>query len=251
MQHWIDEMLRQQEENRELLTKIEKELRYAPKGNLQVSHYRGVTHYYRNWKEEGKGKEYLGEKKTHIRDGLAQKAYDLKLREAVEREQKLMESVSSRIPPTPLEVYEALPTDVRTLVEPLVLPDDEYVKRWLEEFSRDASGEKLKSRIEIIYNGIYEKWDVPHVYEPSLILKDYGPARPDFAVLNVRTRQTLYHEHFGKMDDEKYRTKNIWKLRCYHNSGFFEGINLIVTIESDGRMIDYDEAELIIRKYCT
>ena len=53
------------------------------------------------------------------------------------------------------------------------------------------------------------------------------------------------------MDDEKYRTKNIWKLRCYHNSGFFEGINLIVTIESDGRMIDYDEAELIIRKYCT
>lgn len=251
MHAWVSEMLRQQEENQELLKKIEKELRYAPKGNLQVSRYRGATRYYRNWKEEGKGKEYLGEKKFHIRDGLAQKAYDLKLRETVEREQKLIESVNRRIPPTPQEVYETLPEEYRALVEPLVLPDDEYIKRWMEEYNQKASGEELRSRIEIIFNGIYEKWEVPHVYEPSLYLEGYGPARPDFVALNIRTRQTIYHEHFGMMDDEAYRAKNLKKLRCYHKNGFFEGINLIVTMESDGRMVDYEEAELIIRKYCT
>lgn len=251
MHHWVEEMLRQQEDNRELLKQIEKELRYAPKGTLQVSRYRGATRYYRNWKEEGKGKEYLGEKKTHIRDGLAQKAYDLKLQETVEREQKLIVSVDRRIPPTPQEVYEALPADIQTLVKPLVLPDDEYVKRWMEEYSQKASGVDYRSRIELIYQNIYEKLEVPHIYEPNLYLEGYGPARPDFVALNVRTRQTFYHEHLGMMDNEEYRAKAIQKLRCYHKNGFFEGVNLIVTMESDGRMIDYEEAELIIRKYCT
>ena len=38
MQPWILEMLRHQEENQTLLKEIEKELQYAPKGDLQISH---------------------------------------------------------------------------------------------------------------------------------------------------------------------------------------------------------------------
>lgn len=250
MHYWIQEMLRHEAENRALLKEIDKELRYAPKGRLLVSHYRGSARYYRSRSTEGKGKEYLGEKKSALRDALAQKTYDLELKKSVEREQRLIESVVGQIPPTPLAVFDALPEEIRKYVEPLVLPDEEYVKRWLEEMSENASGEDYRSRIEIIYHDIYEKNDIPYVYEPGLYLEGYGPARPDFAVLNVRTRQTLYHEHLGMMDNEEYRSRNIEKLRCYHRNGFFEGINLIVTMESDGRMIDYEEAEQIIKRYC-
>ncbi|MBQ1664332.1 MAG: hypothetical protein II057_07260, partial [Clostridia bacterium] len=123
MQNWIEEMLRHQEENRELLKVIDKELRYAPKGDLSLSHYRGTTHYYRTRWAEGKGKEYLGERKAALRDSLAQKAYNLELRDAVEQEQRLIESVVQKIPPTPLEVYAALPEELRQLIEPHILPD--------------------------------------------------------------------------------------------------------------------------------
>lgn len=250
MQPWVLEMLQHQEENQTLLKEIDRELRYAPKGNLQISHYRGAARYYRNRKSEGKGKEYLGEKKAALRDALAQKAYDLELRKAVEQEQELIQSVGIQIPQTPIEVYEALPEEIRAMVEPLVLPDEEYIERWLKIMSEKASGEDYRSRVEVIYHNIYEKYEIPYVYEPSLHLDGYGPARPDFAVLNVRTRQTLYHEHFGMMDDEEYRNNNIWKLRCYHKNGYYEGINFFVTMESDGRMIDYEEAEQIVKKYC-
>lgn len=162
----------------------------------------------------------------------------------------MIRSVELQVPPTPIEVYEALPKEIRSLVEPLVLPDEEYIRRWLEEKKEKASGEDYRSRIEIIYHDIYEKYDIPYVYEPSLYLDGYGPARPDFVVLNVRTRQTLYHEHFGMMDNEEYRANNIHKLRCYHKNGYYEGINFFVTMESDGRMIDYEEAEMIIKRYC-
>ena len=250
MQLWVQEMLRHLEENQTLLKEIDKELRYAPKGDLQISHYRGAARYDRNRRAEGKGKEYLGQKKAALRDGLAQKAYDQELRKAVEQEQEMIRSVELQVPPTPIEVYEALPKEIRSLVEPLVLPDEEYIRRWLEEKKEKASGEDYRSRIEIIYHDIYEKYDIPYVYEPSLYLDGYGPARPDFVVLNVRTRQTLYHEHFGMMDNEEYRANNIHKLRCYHKNGYYEGINFFVTMESDGRMIDYEEAEMIIKRYC-
>ena len=52
------------------------------------------------------------------------------------------------------------------------------------------------------------------------------------------------------MDNEEYRANNIHKLRCYHKNGYYEGINFFVTMESDGRMIDYEEAEMIIKRYC-
>lgn len=63
MQLWVQEMLRHLEENQTLLKEIDKELRYAPKGDLQISHYRGAARYYRNRRAEGKGKSIWGRRK--------------------------------------------------------------------------------------------------------------------------------------------------------------------------------------------
>ena len=48
----------------------------------------------------------------------------------------------------------------------------------------------------------------------------------------------------------EYRAKNMRKLCGYHKSGYFEGKNLIVTMEEGGDMIDYHELGQVLRAYC-
>ncbi|MBR5752861.1 MAG: hypothetical protein IKX83_00080 [Clostridia bacterium] len=249
MNKWYEEMLRQEAENEKLIRQVRKELRYAPKGELRRSRYRGTQRYYRTGARQDGKEEYLGKKKEALRDQLVQKKYHKQVLAALEQEQTIIETVKKKPWPTVMEVFETLPADLQEYVEPLILPDKVFVERWTKEMSKGASGEKLRSRIEIIYDEEYTQAKIPHVYEPDLYLEGFGSVRPDFAVLNVRTRQMFYHEHFGKMDDPDYRTRNVLKLRAYHKNGFFEGINLVVTMESDGLMVDLAEIREVIQTY--
>ncbi len=250
MQEWVRLMLEQQQENERILKVVERELKHAPAGDLRVSHYRGKARFYRSKVPDGKD-EYLGEKEAALCAALAQKKYDREARVLLLRELKAMEYVTRHTGPSLEDVYDSLPAEIQALVEPHVLPDEEYARRWLEKWSAGASEEDFKSRIEIIIDNYYEKYGAPHVYEPYLYLEGYGPVRPDFVVLNLRTRKMYFHEHFGMMDDPDYRAKNLQKLRAYHNNGFYEGINLIVTMEADGKMIDRKELEQLILTYVT
>ena len=40
---------------------------------------------------------------------------------------------------------------------------------------------------------------------------------PDFVLLNKRTRQEFYFEHFGMMDNPEYSSKAIHKIEMYQN----------------------------------
>ncbi len=248
MNEWIQRMLEQEAKNQEYLERLEKELAHAPEGDLRLSTYRGAARFYRS-KMPGAKDEYLGNKQEALRAALAQKKYDLLAKQSLEQEQKAIHQVLKTPWPTLLEVFDSLPKEVQQLVEPLILPDDEYIRRWLEHYSRSASGADYRSRIELLFHTLYDKYEVPHVYEPSLFLEDFGIVHPDFVVLNVQTRQTFYHEHFGMMDDPDYRAANLRKLRAYHNNGYFEGKNLFVTMEADGTMVDQNELERLIRTY--
>ena len=249
MNDWMRAMLEQEKKNAEYRKAIEKRLARAPEGDLRVVTSRGIARFYHT-KVPGAKDTYLNKDQLALRTVLAQKKYELLALEALEREQKAIDFVRRLSPPSLLEVYESLPEEVRALVEPYVLPDEVFIRRWLEYYSSDASGEDYKSRIEWNIHQYYEGLGAPHVYEPFLMLKDYGPARPDFVVLNVRTRQTFYHEHFGMMGDPEYRAKNMRKLCGYHKSGYFEGKNLIITMEEGGDMIDYHELGQVLRAYC-
>lgn len=251
MKKWIEAMTEQHEENEKYLELINRELKHAPEGSLRRSYYRGHTRFYHSVPNENKKVEYLGKDQTFLLDALAQKKYNLKAYAALMQEQRVIESVLAKDFPTLTEIFEALPQDVQKHVEPHVLPDDEYAERWVKEMSLGASGEKFKSRVEVILHQYYKQHHIPNVYEPALYLDGFGTVRPDFAVLNMRTRQMFYHEHFGKLDDEEYRLRNMKKLRAYHKNGFYEGVNLIVTMESDGVMVDYEELEELVLKYLT
>ena len=76
------------------------------------------------------------------------------------------------------------------------------------------------------------KNNINYVYELPLRLKGYGTVKPDFTVLNKRTRQEYVWEHFGMMDDSIYVKNAIKKIEQYGKSGYVQGRNFIATFES-------------------
>jgi len=61
---------------------------------------------------------------------------------------------------------------------------------------------------------------------------------PDFTILNAKTRQEIYWEHFGKMDDPEYADKTVRKINLYMGNNIFAGKNLILTFETRKNPLD-------------
>lgn len=65
-----------------------------------------------------------------------------------------------------------------------------------------------------------------------LRLKGYGTVKPDFTVLNKRTRQEYVWEHFGMMDDSIYVKNAIKKIEQYGKSGMCREENLLQLLKA-------------------
>ena len=232
---------------RALLTDLEKDLSHAPPGYLCITKKGSRTWYYQRDDASGARPRYLGEKDQFLRSALAQKSYDLRLKRAVlEQIDQLERGLALNIKDLST-IYDQYEEPRRSLVEPRILPTDLYIKQWLAEYGASASGDRHKSKSEYILITLYKSLGVPFIYEPRLYLEGYGSVRPDFVALNVRTRQTFYHEHFGKMDDPDYCRTALAKLEDYHRNGFREGINFIVTMESSLHPLEPADAESTLR----
>ena len=72
---------------------------------------------------------------------------------------------------------------------------------------------------------------------------------PDFTILNPSTGQVLYWEHFGMMDNPKYRDKTIQKLQVYFNNNILPGINLITTYETKEHPLTLAKVKQVIHDY--
>lgn len=73
---------------------------------------------------------------------------------------------------------------------------------------------------------------------------------PDFVVLNVRLKKTIYWEHLGLIDYNDYASKNMQKINDYENCGYEIGDNLILTMETSSSQFDSRKFEEKIRKLC-
>lgn len=250
-EHQLRKHLLLEEENwlLSLLKTTERELSHAPKGSLSITKKGNKTWYYQRYTTPGAKPIYLNRKREHTIYALAQKKYDLQLKKVIEKELAQIQREKALSYSDLAAVYESFPESWKPFIVPHVLPDQLFEQEWLQQYSSTSSGDTFKSKAEYICNGIYQKLDAPHVYEPRLYLVGYGSIRPDFVVLNRRTRQTFYHEHFGMMDSPEYCKQALAKLEDYHRNGFYEGINLIITMESSLHPMNPEEVEDILRKH--
>ncbi len=247
-----------------MLQKIVRDSKRMPEGHLEVSLARGkYLQCYAVEKKHGKlQKNYISVKERKIAEQLAQKAYLGKAKKALIRRKQVLEKACLTLRETDLkQVYDRESPERRKLITPLVSTDEQYIEQWYEEhkggqnsFAKTTAyttvkGETVRSKSEKMIADAYHAAGVPYVYEPTVMLSNGKTKYPDFAVLNVRLRKTMYHEHFGMMDDDEYRQNAMLKIREYNKNGYPIGDCLLCTFEGENIPFDQDELNELIRVF--
>ena len=175
---------------------------------------------------------------------------------------KHLEKLANKYPEEVCEqVYDNLSDIRKTFVDPIEIPEDEFVKRWLDEsydkkcFQEGApeyyteKGERVRSKTEILIANALVRNGIPYKYECPLYLKGYGRVHPDFTVLNVKERKIIFWEHLGMMDNPEYAENAVKKIEAYEKNHIFPGDNLILTYETMRHPVNSRILEAMIEKY--
>lgn len=226
-----------------------------PEGNLRVcSVNNGKPLYF--WIKKDGGRTYLKTSEHETAVTLAQKDY----------ERKLMKELTKQINTTKrflkncdnsnlINIYANANTARKQLINPYFITDKEFIAKWYESIPANTNtypfehkimterGELVRSKSEkILADKLFHK-NIPYVYESEIALP-YGRICPDFTVLNVRTRKTIYIEHFGMIDDIEYVKNSLAKkIAKYQDNNLIMGVDWIATFEGadfpfDGKAFD-------------
>ena len=94
---------------------------------------------------------------------------------------------------------------------------------------KTSSGNLVRSKSEVLIDMVLYTHKIPFRYECELQLGDFK-IYPDFTIRHPKTGKTIYWEHFGKMDDPKYRRsrKDSKREVCLENKilQFIESVEL-------------------------
>lgn len=242
-----------------LIVKLEKKVMTYPEGRVRIQ-YCGKRKYYFHVEDgsDNNGKP-IDKKDTKLINGLIQKNYLEKVILSARKEEAALKKAIESYPKTVAEdVYMSQSEERREHINPIVLPDDEYVKRWIEEkfepepfkegvpYFATKRGERVRSKSEqLIADRLFEA-GIPYKYEcPLTIGKD--TYYPDFTILRVRDRKVIYYEHLGKLDDEGYVTRNLNKMNNYALNGYLIGDNVVTTLESSKVPLDIRVVDKLIK----
>ncbi len=257
-----------------LIMEISQALLKAPEGGLRATRNHGYYQFYRVIEKGDVKGEYLKRKDRAIAEALAQRDYDKDLLEKLEelnrcrekaaeifREKGWINQKGEFTYENIWNIYRALSEGRKSLVNPRLLPEEEYVKEWESAsyvgkgFDEDTSeiytekGERVRSKSEKVIADKLFMMNIPYRYECPLILKGMGKVYPDFTLLHIRTRKEIVWEHFGMMEDTSYTASTVRKLHAYQANGYYPGINFISTFETKQAVPNMRDIEKMLRKY--
>lgn len=261
MNQLFHELNKRREYLKDLMREIDSQLIASPQGNLRVSKIKGIPRYYHMTKPGDTQGKYIQKKNKNLACQLAQKDYLQKLYREAARELESINIYLTNHKETDLEnIYDGLNQYRKEIVTPLVITDEMYAEQWLKEpyqtnpyyleekvypTKRD---EMVRSKSEVMLADMYYELGIPYRYEAELRLKNGKRKYPDFTLFNTRTREVIYHEHLGLMDNEEYRQANFNKLDEYRRSGIYLGKNLIITYEGEGCYLNIKEIKQMIKQ---
>lgn len=219
----------------------------SPEGKLRVARTDSGPHYFRIISPHDTNGEYIPLANRELVSQLAEKSYALQLiKKASEEIKDINRLLNKGTLEQTEEVYTKMNSYRKKLVEPILMSDDEYLSRWINESFRTNlyrcdekqyetnNHEWVRSKSEKDIANILCSMGIPYRYEAELILKNGGVRYPDFTLLDIKKRKQVYFEHFGLMDDSGYRRENFQKLNEYCENGIILGKNLIFSFEAQG-----------------
>ena len=227
---------------------IERELPNMPEGRLNISKNPYARQFYQVLPSDAAARRvYLHANEKELVRQLGQKDYLLELLKTSKRE---LDSIRAFLKQNLLfssdQVYQNLNEARQSLVRPILVDNDTYADMWQKQpyepnpgfpehlIYSTKRGELVRSKAESIFADMYFEMGIPYKYDYPIKLANKKTKYVDFALLNIWTRQTFYHEHLGRLDDPGYLLDNMQKLDQYREVGIFVGKNLILTHEIDG-----------------
>ena len=234
-------------------------------GALNCRYEGGTTRFYRRI---GRKQFYLSSEQGPEIRNLCRKQYYMRLMDAAKKERiqisRCLGILGSENGISDIDdVFSTLSEPVRETIKPVGLTDEGYAALWLKEMKKGRNrtheinspmkapdGTTMKSKSEIIIANRFQAFEVPYVYEERVTFDDGDHfIYPDFIVLNKRTRKQFFWEHFGKISDEDYVSKQQVKLEQYARNNIFPGDGLLISFESKGRSLSTEYIDLMIKKY--
>ena len=82
-----------------------------------------------------------------------------------------------------------------------------------------------------------------------MYLKGVGIVYPDFTFLSRKTKQEIYWEHDGRMDDRSYVRNAVRKMHANEKNDIYPGERLILTFETEKSVLDTAIVQRIVEKY--
>ncbi len=222
-------------------------LKSPPEGKIRISKNGwGKAHFYHVTSDENQKGQYISDENTALIQSLVQKEYSEILLKEASKELWHVNAIMNLNKDIPLEsIYKKLNNSKVPFVKPYMLDDAVFEKAWRKEEYNTSTykpekriyptkkGDLVRTKSEAMIADMYYELGIPYRYECEVVLYNKKKKYPDFTVLDVKRRRVIYHEHFGRFDDEVYRNENLGKLNDYEKSGIFTGKNLIITFETD------------------
>lgn len=156
--------------------------------------------------------------------------------------------------------FETLSRAKQMTIAPALLPDQMFIEKWQSEpyihkgfipgtaEHYTGKNERVRSKSEVIIADTLAQSNIPYKYEMPVYIGGLC-VHPDFCCLNVRTRQEIFWEHLGMLDDPNYVAKNFMRLQAFQAHGYCLGRKLIITWETAETPFNKEDAQRIIEDY--
>lgn len=256
---WTDGMKKDMDRLKKLIREKQAMINAAPEGRLEISGGKASRFY--QCDSEGR-RIYLGKDQEATAEALAQKGYDEKVLKDAEALLHSLEKIETLVntPQLP-DRFSSMKSGRKELILPDYLPEELFRELW---DSLDYEGkpfdpnypefytsqmERVRSKTEGTIGTRLNQRGILYHYEYPLLLPSYGIVFPDFTVVNMRTRQIYLWEHLGMMDNEGYARDAMRKIETYRANGYYPGINLILTHETQKRPLNLKDIDLMIDLY--
>lgn len=246
----------------EMIKKLSHGLEDPPGGSLRVSAEKGKPKYYIRNKTSDRLGKYVRKNELYKAAALAQRDYDMEVMDAAIKEQAAIKTlIDLRENNLPEDIFNKLILPRKNIVTSGFLSDEEYAEAWLVEpytpkgFEKGSpeyystDGTRVRSKSEIILADILDSYSIPRKFECPLKLWNGKTIHPDFTLLNVRERKEFIWEHLGMADDPGYMRYNVKRLNDLIRSGYYPGINLILSIETSETPLDSKIVHALINKF--
>ena len=240
----------------EMIEKVNKMLKNAPPGELLVIRHHTNYQYYHRLPGQ---RSYISKKKPELAIRLAQKEYDKAVLSKALAFQEQIDALWHTLEVDFDGIINQFPEEKKKLIKPYFTSDDEFIREW-ENMSFDSKlidestpelfsnrGEQVRSKSEKIIADRLAELGIPYRYEAPLFLGTMGIVYPDFTLLKVCTREEIYWEHPGMMDDPSYVHKALNKINTYIRNGYIPGKNLLLTFESKAVPLNMRNVESQLR----